>query len=78
MTGGLPNALPLQKCCTEQDPDSVKTWYINGKRPVAGQIFKNPDLAKTFRLMQKGGAPLSTKARSRARSSPSRRRSAAP
>ncbi len=52
----LPNALPLQKCCTEQDPDSIKTWYIDGKRPVAGQIFRNPELAKTFRLMQKGGA----------------------
>src|SRR5262249_46899693 len=37
------------------DPDSVKTWYIDGKKPVAGQIFRNPDLAKTFRLMQQGG-----------------------
>jgi gamma-glutamyltranspeptidase/glutathione hydrolase len=51
----LPNALPLRKCCTEFDPDSVSTWYIDGKRPVAGQIYKNPELAKTFRLMQEGG-----------------------
>jgi len=51
----MPNALPLQKCCTEVDPDSIKTFYSNGKPPVAGQIFKNPDLAKTFRLLQKGG-----------------------
>jgi len=52
----LPNALPLEKCCTEPDPESVKTWYVNGKPPEAGQIFKNPDLARTFRLLQaKGG-----------------------
>jgi gamma-glutamyltranspeptidase/glutathione hydrolase len=43
------------KCCTALDPDSIKTWYIDGKQPVAGQIYRNPDLAKTFRLMQAGG-----------------------
>ncbi len=52
----LPPALPLRNCCTQVDPDSVKTWYINGKQPVAGQIYRNPDLAKTFRLIQKNGA----------------------
>src|SRR5215472_12169965 len=52
----LPNALPLRGCCTEQDPDSIKTWYIDGKRPAAGQIFRNRDLAKTFRILQKNGA----------------------
>ncbi|MEA2774114.1 MAG: gamma-glutamyltranspeptidase / glutathione hydrolase [Acetobacteraceae bacterium] len=52
----LPNALPLEKCCTEPDPESVKTWYVNGKPPGPGQIFKNIDLARTFRLLQaKGG-----------------------
>jgi gamma-glutamyltranspeptidase/glutathione hydrolase len=51
----LPRALPLRNCCTELDPDSVKTWYINGKPPVAGQIYRNPDLAKTFRLIQTNG-----------------------
>jgi len=51
----LPNALPLQRCCTEPDPDSVKTWYIDGKLPVAGQIYRNPDLARTLRLLQEGG-----------------------
>jgi gamma-glutamyltranspeptidase/glutathione hydrolase len=52
----LPNALPLQACCTSPDPDSVKTWYVNGAQPVAGQIFRNPDLARTLRLLQsKGG-----------------------
>ncbi len=52
----LPNALPLQACCTSQDPDSIKTWYVNGAPPLPGQIFKNPDLARTLRLLQaKGG-----------------------
>ena len=51
----LPPALPLKKCCTELDPESVKTFYIDGKPPVAGQIFRNPDLAKTFRLLAEGG-----------------------
>ncbi len=51
----LPNALPLRGCCTSIDPDSVATWYIDGKQPVAGQIFRNPDLAKTFRLLQQHG-----------------------
>jgi gamma-glutamyltranspeptidase / glutathione hydrolase len=51
----LPPALPLRNCCTELDPDSVKTWYIDGKRPVAGQIYRNPDLAKTFRIIQQNG-----------------------
>jgi gamma-glutamyltranspeptidase/glutathione hydrolase len=52
----LPNALPLEKCCTEQDPESVKTWYLNGQPPQAGQIFKNADLARTFRLLEAKGA----------------------
>src|SRR6266850_4778297 len=51
----MPNALPLRNCCTEQDPDSIKTWYINGKPPVAGQIYRNPDLAKTLKLIQQNG-----------------------
>jgi gamma-glutamyltranspeptidase/glutathione hydrolase len=52
----LPNAVPLQACCTSQDPDSIKTWYVNGGQPEPGQIFKNPELARTLRLLQsKGG-----------------------
>jgi len=51
----LPNALPLRGCCTEKDPDSLATWYIDGKPPAAGQIFRNPDLARTFRLLQDKG-----------------------
>jgi gamma-glutamyltranspeptidase / glutathione hydrolase len=51
----LPEALPLRGCCTQLDLDSVKTWYVNGTPPKAGQIFKNPDLARTFRLLQAQG-----------------------
>jgi gamma-glutamyltranspeptidase/glutathione hydrolase len=52
----LPNALPLKACCTSQDPDSIKTWYVNGVQPAAGQIFRNPDLARTLKLLQSKGA----------------------
>lgn len=52
----LPNALPLKGCCTEPDPDSVRTWYVNGHPPVPGQVFRNPDLARTLRLLQAHGA----------------------
>src|SRR5580698_9654061 len=52
----MPNALPLEKCCTDTDPDSIKTWYVNGQPPEAGQIFKNTDLARSLRVLQaKGG-----------------------
>jgi gamma-glutamyltranspeptidase/glutathione hydrolase len=51
----MPKALPLQHCCTTLDPDSVATWYIDGKPPVAGQIFRNPDMAKTFRAIAAQG-----------------------
>jgi gamma-glutamyltranspeptidase/glutathione hydrolase len=42
-------------CCTAQDPDSIRAWYIDGRPPRAGQIFRNPDLAKAFRLLQAQG-----------------------
>src|SRR3954470_9330187 len=56
----LPNALgpkpsDAANCCTAVDPDSVRAWYIDGKQPRAGQIFRNPDLAKAFRLLQAQG-----------------------
>jgi gamma-glutamyltranspeptidase/glutathione hydrolase len=43
------------KCCTQVDPDSIATWYINGKQPAAGQIYRSPDLAKTLRILQQKG-----------------------
>jgi gamma-glutamyltranspeptidase/glutathione hydrolase len=56
----LPNAVGANPsdaagCCTAPDPDSVHTWYINGSQPRAGQIFRNPDLAKAFRLLEAQG-----------------------
>jgi gamma-glutamyltranspeptidase/glutathione hydrolase len=51
----LPDALPLRNCCTRLDPDSVSTWYIDGKPPVAGQLYRNPQLAHAFRLLQQYG-----------------------
>src|SRR3954468_9368357 len=56
----LPNAVnavrsELAGCCTAPDPDSIQAWYINGRQPKAGQIFRNPDLAKAFRLLQAQG-----------------------
>jgi gamma-glutamyltranspeptidase/glutathione hydrolase len=51
----LPGALPLRNCCTSLDPDSVKAWYIDGQPPVAGQIYRNRDLARSFRLLQRQG-----------------------
>jgi gamma-glutamyltranspeptidase/glutathione hydrolase len=51
----LPEATPLRGCCTALDPDSVAGWYIDGQPPVAGQIYRNRDLAKAFRLLQQQG-----------------------
>jgi gamma-glutamyltranspeptidase/glutathione hydrolase len=56
----LPRGLPPapadpRGCCTAIDPDSFATWYVNGRPPVAGQIFQNPGLAKTLRLLQGKG-----------------------
>lgn len=52
----LPNALPTRACCTQLDPDSVKVWYIDGRPLAPGQLFRNPDLARTLRLLQQQGA----------------------
>ncbi len=51
----LPKALPTVKCCTALDPDSVATWYPDGKPPVPGQLFRNPGLARSLRLLQTQG-----------------------
>ena len=37
------------------DPDSVKTYLVNGKPPALYDVFRNPDLARTFRLLQAQG-----------------------
>jgi gamma-glutamyltranspeptidase / glutathione hydrolase len=38
-----------------KDPDSVKTYLVDGKPPNTYDIFRNPDLARTFRLLQAQG-----------------------
>ena len=42
-------------CCTELDPDAITTWYVNGHPPAAGDIFRNPGLARTLRILQQQG-----------------------
>lgn len=37
------------------DPESRRIYLINGKTPEVGQIFRNPDLAKTLRLIAEQG-----------------------
>jgi gamma-glutamyltranspeptidase/glutathione hydrolase len=49
------NPSQLEGCCSDLDPDSVKTWYRDGKEPKAGDIFRNPDLARTFRILEAKG-----------------------
>jgi gamma-glutamyltranspeptidase/glutathione hydrolase len=36
-------------------PDAARTYLVNGKAPAAGQVFKNPYLARSYREMGKGG-----------------------
>jgi gamma-glutamyltranspeptidase / glutathione hydrolase len=56
----IPQGLPPvpndpRGCCTQVDPASIATWYIDGQPPAPGQIHRNPDLARTFRLLQQKG-----------------------
>jgi gamma-glutamyltranspeptidase/glutathione hydrolase len=37
------------------DPDSVKTYLIDGKPPALYALFRNPDLARALRSLQAGG-----------------------
>jgi len=37
------------------DPDSVKTYLVNGQPPPTYSLFRNPDLAHAFRVLQKQG-----------------------
>jgi gamma-glutamyltranspeptidase / glutathione hydrolase len=44
-----------RQCCTQVDPDAIATWYVNGHAPAAGDIFRNPGLATTLRMLQQQG-----------------------
>jgi gamma-glutamyltranspeptidase/glutathione hydrolase len=39
----------------EEFDNARETYLIDGKTPAAGDVFRNPDLAKTLRLLSKGG-----------------------
>jgi len=39
----------------DEYPNFKETYYINNSTPKKGQIFKNPDLAKTLRVIAKKG-----------------------
>ena len=51
----LPDAVPMPNGTLGPDPDSIRAWYIDGHAPKTGEIFRNPDLARTFRLLQTRG-----------------------
>jgi gamma-glutamyltranspeptidase/glutathione hydrolase len=51
----LPLALPLRGCCAALDPDSVAAWYVDGAPPGAGQVFRNPGLARAFQVLRDEG-----------------------
>lgn len=38
-----------------EDPDSAHTWLPGGKAPELYSIFRNPEMARTLRLIQKQG-----------------------
>ena len=38
-----------------RDPGMAKTFLVNGKAPKAGEVFKNPELANTYRLIARDG-----------------------
>jgi gamma-glutamyltranspeptidase/glutathione hydrolase len=39
----------------EETANVVKLWAPNGETPGIGQVFRNPDLARTYRLIADGG-----------------------
>lgn len=37
------------------DPDSARTWLIDGKAPAPGSVFRNPQLGRTLRRLAEEG-----------------------
>ena len=52
----LPDAVRGSGGRMAPDPDSVRTWYVDGQPPTTGTLFRNLDLAHTFELLQRQGA----------------------
>ena len=46
-----------------KDPDTAKSFLVDGKAPVAGARMRNPQLAATLRLVAEKGAGGFIKAR---------------
>ena len=74
----LPRALTAvpgnpRGCCTQVDPDSVATWYINGRPPAPGRSTATPAWPRPSASCSSRAATASTRARWPGRSSPSRR-----
>jgi gamma-glutamyltranspeptidase/glutathione hydrolase len=52
------NAIKLflrQRADLEEIDNAIKTYTINGVVPMAGQIMRNPDLARSFKIVAEGG-----------------------
>ncbi|MEP6618750.1 MAG: gamma-glutamyltransferase [bacterium] len=39
----------------QEDAPTAKTYLIDGRAPVTGEVFRNPDLAWTYRMLASGG-----------------------
>jgi gamma-glutamyltranspeptidase/glutathione hydrolase len=39
----------------EETANAVHTWAPNGKAPGEGDVFRNPDLARTYKMIAQGG-----------------------
>lgn len=39
----------------EETANAIRTWGIDGTGPEAGGVFRNPDIARTYRMIARGG-----------------------
>jgi len=65
MYGFLRNFLISERAATEQYEWSAKTYYPNGQIPDVGQMFRQPNLAKTLRAIAAADSAAFAKGRNR-------------